>query len=363
MAPVEASSLHTIKRSVIQVLFFSILWSLAGIVIVFVGETSRELRGPKLWSGALLDQILRGASTAAPWIIPLYVTALLAALAVLLVPDWQQRDANRVAGDELAPVRRAIGSAALLIGPVFVVWGVGIIFAEFLPDVAMGDNAIGVLLALPLVLILTVFVSRASLGTLEQRLADAERERQIVAAWQVRVNRLSYSPRTWIGRHPVRIAALAVLIAGLAGAGLAFCTGVPSLRSALFLLLIVILQIMPISFWASRYREPSPATRRMTATYALLFLGFAVILSMALPWPLSVVALGAIAVPALVYLPRWGGKQLLASTAAGAVSRRSALVNEHHARIQQALRDRDANLVNPRISGRFALWGGLKRAR
>lgn len=363
MAPVETSSLHTIKRSVIQVLILSTLWTLFGSMIVFVGETSRELHGPKFWSGPLLDQILRGASTAAPWIIPLYVTALLAALAVLLVPDWQQRDANTVAGDELAPVRRAIGSAALLIGPVFVVWGVGIIVAAFLPDVAMGDNAIGVLLALPLVLILTVFVSRASLGTLEQRLADAERERQIVDAWQVHVNRLSYSPRTRIGRHPGRVATLTVLVAGLAGAGLAFYTGVPSLRSALFLLLIVILQIMPIYFWAARYREPSPATRRMATTYALLFLGFAVLLSMALPWPLSVIALGTIAVPALVYLPRWGGKQLLASAAADAISRRSALVDEHHARIQQALRDWEASLVPPRASGRFLMWGGLKGER
>lgn len=267
-----------------------------------------------------MTQLATVTGAAAPWVVPVYITALVAALAVLILPDWQGRaneDAEAV--EERATVRRAIGSGAYFVGPAYALWVLFAAVAALWPRVPVGANA-GVALAWPIVLMLTVLVSRAAVGTLEQRHKDAAQLVEALTEWRSWVEDRAYS-RDSRGRL-VALGTLVIVVALAAvSASLVSAYGWQAGTAALVLLLL--LHASAGGMWATRYQVVSPTLRRSLATGSALFLSAptaAIVASGELPYA-AMFAVG-VAVPAAVYLVPWGGRQLLAATALGPLARR-----------------------------------------
>lgn len=145
--------------------------------------------------GSVLQSALMACGSVASWVLPMYLTALSVALAVLVLPNWEERtESSRAsASSNFAAVRRAVGTGTFVIGPLFAVWALWIVVGLATPGVSVGNDSAGVLLALPLLTVLTVLVSRAALGTLEQRLEDTKVALDLVVSRRNTVRRLSYS--------------------------------------------------------------------------------------------------------------------------------------------------------------------------
>lgn len=235
--------------------------------------------------------------------------------------------------------------------------------AAFLPGVSMGDQGIGVLVALPLILVLTVFVSRASLGTLEQRMADVDKERRKVSSWRSRVKQLTYSSETWIGRQPARATVLVVIVTVVAGVGLLLWAGVSPGDAAALTIATLVLHCGAAGLWASRYREVDAFFRRSSTCGVLIFLPACALLYTVVSGPAAPISVGMVIAPAVFYLPRWGHKQVLAATGQPRLDALYAELDASYAQLQQALRDRDAAAAPKAQNGPFALLMRVGRTR
>lgn len=302
---------HATNAFILNTVFLALVTSLLLAAVVSLAQ----------WDPThFMTQLMAVTGAAAPWVVPVYITALVAALAVLILPDWQGRANEDVeAVEERATVRRAIGSGAYFVGPAYALWVLLVAVAALWPRVPVGQNA-GVALAWPIVLMLTVLVSRAAVGTLEQRHEDAAQLVEALTGWRSWVEDRAYS-RSSRGR-PMALGIL-LIVAALAAAGvsLVFAYGWPAGVAALMLLLL--LHATAGGMWAARYQVASPVLRGCLATGSALFLvapTAAIVASGELPYA-PVFAVG-VAVPAAVYLVPWGGRQLLAATALGPLARR-----------------------------------------
>lgn len=319
----QATSLHTVRDAGRSLLWLSAIEFAGSALLLWYFSSSSEFSGRGLWSGTLLGAVLELSGAVAAWVVPLYVTVLVAALAVLVIPDWQRRHDEAVtteSEDELASVRRLIGRTAMWVGPAYVVWAAWVIVALCWPGVPGGQN-VGVLIALPVVLTLTLLVSRAALGTLAQRVADAASALDGARAWRYRVRALSYLQRASAqgnaakaARWPVVIVAV-VILAGATGAFAGFARIDVGLAWAAAVLTLF-LEGLAAASWASRYREQDGVTRKIFAvsTVVLLLILFGGMGSVSMQMGLWTPTLAAV-LPAGVVLLRWRGKQLLAGTA------------------------------------------------
>ena len=329
---------HSIRDASWSLAINSVTGVLVAMLVLVVLDTSADFKAQQWWTGSLLGRLLDLGSAVAPWVLPMYVTTLLAALAVLILPDWQGRaDAAPELEDELAPVRRAIGRAAGMVGPVFVVWAFAVLAAAFIPGVAVGEQSAGVLLTLPIVMVLTVLVSRAALGTLEQRLADVAASLSRVGRWHSQLTRLSY-PDVWLAKRPVVTVTMIVLFTDVVGAAMLLLQHVHPAAVLILAVATVVAHALVVCVWAYRYREPDRLPRRTAAVFALVVLGLIASAYASGPWPVAAVGLAMLAVPALLYLPRWGGRQLLASTGMRSVEARLAGLKRRHEQLADALR-------------------------
>ncbi|WEK13233.1 MAG: hypothetical protein P0Y48_12340 [Candidatus Microbacterium phytovorans] len=282
-----------------------------------------------------MRQLTTVTGMAAPWVVPVYITALVAALAVLTLPDWQGRANDDVeAVKERATVRRAIGSAAYFVGPAYAVWVLLAVVAALWPRVPVGDNG-GVALAWPIVLMLTVLVSRAAVGTLEQRHEDAAQLVDTLTIWRRRVNVRAY-PKTSLGRSLTLVAL--IVVAPLTGVGVALLAAYGWRVGMASVILLLLVHTVAVSMWAARYQVASRPTRRFLATGSSLFLAAptaAIVSSGGLPYA-PVFAVG-VALPAAAYLVPWGGRQLLAATALQPLDRRLRNATEYRNRCAEQL--------------------------
>lgn len=259
----------------------------------------------------VLDQLLALTGSAASWVVPLYVTALVAALAVLVLPDWRERASE----SDFATVRRLIGQAAFWAGPAFAVWGVWILVAAILPGVAVGANG-GVILALPVVLVLTVLVSRAAVGTLEQRLADAIDQEEAWREWRARVRTMAIRTGDRSASWPLWLVAGAIVAITIAGAWVDILLE----NSWSFMILYGAVHVYAATLWAARYFTASRASRIVLAILTLALVGvmtaggvlLVVLWSFQGHFDVGWIEVGVAVLPALVYLVPWRGKRLLA---------------------------------------------------
>ncbi|WP_156138658.1 hypothetical protein [Microbacterium mangrovi] len=141
----------------------------------------------------------------------MYLTALVAGLAVVILPNWRDPHAkDRVLPAEAAELRSAIGLASAFSAGVFMSWALWVLFAYLVPGITPGGSGMGVLLAAPAILLVTLFASRASIGTVEQRLRaaastlrQARRTRDRIERWTIMSGG---QPAKW--RRPVTISIL-----------------------------------------------------------------------------------------------------------------------------------------------------------
>lgn len=305
--------LFTIRLASIQVL---VLGSLLAVCSVPFASAITALLS--LDMGLTVNRMLGEAGSAASWVLPMCMSALIAGIAVIYLPDWRARAAiGRVDLVDTAEVRRLIGNLCLGVALGLFTWTMWIVLAWLVPGWSPGSSGAGTLIGLILTSTLALLGSRASLGTREQRRSDAHTNlvRLRVKAARVHSQTIHADGRT--ASWPVVSGVAALLVPAL----LALLFGVSGIVAAptawtIFVYLVALCWI-PLAFWVETLsmRNGTQCVASVVAILLTLFTACAsallVIVDAEMVTP-GLCTLALTLVP-LVNLKRWRGKYLLAA--------------------------------------------------
>lgn len=338
-ASVQLHDTDTMRGAMAQV---AVLAAAGLLVSILLAYTAGTRSGPFDGSAAadVVNEVLRAASAASHWVIPMYLSALIAGLAVMLLPDWRERQEHGAfLPRDVAEVRRTIGSAARVIAAGFFVWAAWVAIAFIVPGLTSGPDGVGVILAAPPVLILALFASRAALGTVQQRLRDAcwalSQSRRALA----RVRRLTIYAGGRPAQWPVWVVVGVTGVAIGTPIGLAVAGHAPLLRTIGAAVGGLICVGAAVALWAVRYRSTSRLERGWLGGVCglLTVMGVGFVVSGSSSW-VSATAGVLAAMPVLVVVAKWRGKQLLAGTATPALQRKASAATERFLMIGSAVK-------------------------
>ncbi|WP_137846477.1 hypothetical protein [Microbacterium sp. 2FI] len=289
---------------------------------------------------------LNVAAQAAPIVLPMYLSALVAALVFLVVPGFRREPGVRES-DQIAETRQLVGVFGGMLTGIFIVWVGWSMYSAFEPAIATGANG-AVLLCAPLLVPLGVLVTRVSRGTLEQQRRDLVRDLETGRAWRAKVEQ-----RVIRREHgqPARWPILVVSSGSVASLGLNCALWVTTGQVATAWIVFVgqlSLVVFAVTAYLIAYRTINQADRLnkfilfglITAAYVLLLDVVALVPALiggAPGWLVaSLIATSVLGL--LLPLMPWGSKRPLAALSLRKLVDDLAKLEERANRIEDALR-------------------------
>lgn len=340
----SAKQLHadsaTIRNAVIEVSVFAAAGMFVTALLAYSAAGATTFSSSRY--SQVINAALAAAGDAAPWVFPMYLSALIAGLAVVLLPDWRRREEEgTLLPADAAEIRRAIGLVSRVIAALFLVWAAWVVIAYLIPGLTPGGAGAGVLLASAPTVVLAVFASRAARGTVAQRLRDTYgallKTRRAFARIMATAIMTTGRPAKW-PTALVTIATGACIIAPVILAVLRLAPIAPTITAAITAGLFITAAIW---LWRTRQRSTGRVERGLIAVIAVAaVLVGAVTAAAATPTWVAILA-GLLALtPAVIVFPNWRGKQLLAGTAVGYIT--SKLANDRRAFVELARAAKEA---------------------
>lgn len=308
-----SDGLFTIRLASVQVLVLGGLLAVCSIPLAsgVTALLSLDMAGT-------VNRVLGEAGVAASWVLPMCMSALIAGIAVIYLPDWRARAAiGRVELVDSAEVRRLIGNLCLGVALALFIWMIWIVLAWLVPGWSPGSLGAGTLIGLVLTLTLALLGSRASLGTREQRRSDARTNlvRLRVKAAHVHSQTIHAAGRA--ASWPV-VSGVAVLLAPALLALLFGIFGIVEAPTAwtIFVYLVALCWI-PLAFWVETLSRCN-GTQCVASVFAILATLFTACVSALLVIVDTEMLTPGLCTLVLTLVPllnliRWRGKYLLAA--------------------------------------------------
>lgn len=261
----------------------------------------------------LVNRVLAEIGGAAPWLLPMFLSALIAGLAVALVPGWSGRHETRGKTSESDDLRLFVGYMCLAIAGLFFAWALWIVTAWAVPGLTPSPSGAGTLVGLLLVGVLATLGARASRGTLAQRYLDARRTRFRLLKRRKRTRAQTIFVGTRPARWPVRLMLL-LSVLGIAALVPLTLLGRLSLSQAFTAFgTVIVFVLLPLALCIRSFSdlEIHQFTTNVVAGTAIAYAAVMTLVASGLDW-VGVVAAAAVLSPVVATVP-WRGKFLFAS--------------------------------------------------
>ncbi len=293
------------------------MWALGGAWLLALLAEPRGLDPLEAW-----DSALGWSAEVAPWVLPMYLTAFIAAGAIVIIPEGRSAFSSDPAlRREWDNIRLFVGTSGGLVASALGAWWLCCLLGTiFVPGPTRAGN-IGVLLAVPPLVIVALLLDRTSQATREQRfeiqLSTLVRHR----VWRIRVRSIA---RVELGDRGLgwarRVFVSALLIAPATAVLVGLASSMFWYRSYIGIVLWEAVALGgSVWMWAQRYKIPSRFGRIAVAAVAMMLLSLVLIerfwLASVTPQSLGkVVLVAGIIIPLVaIFLPALGRRVLAAA--------------------------------------------------